>query len=257
MTVYFIGAGPGAVDLLTVRGLRLLQRCPVCLYAGSLVTEDIIALAPKNAKMINTASLTLDEIITLLVTTQDQDVARLHSGDPSLFSAITEQIHHLERLKIPYEIVPGVPAYAAAAAALKSALTVPEISQTIILTRIQGNATSLPYHQTLKTYAQTRATLAIHLSIRFLKQIVTTLTPFYGENCPVYVVYRVSCPDQHIILGTLADIVEKVRPYKITRTALIFVGWVFQPHFAPNSALYNPKHPHIFRPKTKLSKNET
>ena len=251
MTVHFIGAGPGAPDLITVRGLRLIERCPVCLYAGSLVPHAILAAAPPGARLIDTAPLTLDEIIGHMegAAADGQDVARVHSGDPSLYGAIAEQMRRLDALEIGYEIVPGVPAYAAAAALLKTELTLPEISQTVILTRTAGKASPMPAGEDLKTLGAAGATLAIHLSVRNIHLVVADLSPIYGTDCPVVVVYRVGWPDQQVIRGTLADIKAKVKARKITRTALIFVGRVFDKQDFVDSRLYHADHRHILRPK--------
>ncbi|MEO3431051.1 precorrin-4 C(11)-methyltransferase [Pelagibius sp. CAU 1746] len=251
MTVYFIGAGPGAPDLITLRGRDLIARCPVVLYAGSLVPEEVVAFAPEGATVKDTAPMTLDEILAEIEEAQaaGQDVARVHSGDPSLYGAIAEQIRRLRKLEIPFEIVPGVPAYAAAAAALESELTLPEVSQTVILTRTTMKASAMPEGEDLATLGKSGATLAIHLSIRNLKHVETELTPHYGADCPVAVVYRASWPDQQIIRGTLADIRGKVRAAKITRTALILVGRVLGETDFIDSKLYDPKHVHVLRPK--------
>lgn len=251
MTVYFIGAGPGAPDLITLRGRDLIARCPVVLYAGSLVPAEVVGFAGPDALVMDTASMTLDEILHQIVEADavGQDVARVHSGDPSLYGAIAEQIRRLRAAEIPFEIVPGVPAYAAAAAALESELTLPGISQTLILTRTAMKASAMPEGEDLATLAQSGATLAIHLSIRNLKHIEAELTPFYGADCPVAVVYRASWPDQQIIRGTLADIRQKVRAAKITRTALILVGRVLATSDFSDSRLYDPDHVHVLRPK--------
>ena len=251
MTVYFIGAGPGAPDLITLRGRDLIARCPVVLYAGSLVPAEVVGFAGPDALVMDTAPMTLDEILHQIVEADavGQDVARVHSGDPSLYGAIAEQIRRLRTAEIPFEIVPGVPAYAAAAAALESELTLPEISQTLILTRTAMKASAMPEGEDLATLAQSGATLAIHLSIRNLKHIEAELTPFYGADCPVAVVYRASWPDQQIIRGTLADIRQKVRAAKITRTALILVGRVLATSDFSDSRLYDPDHVHVLRPK--------
>jgi precorrin-4/cobalt-precorrin-4 C11-methyltransferase len=251
MTVYFIGAGPGAPDLITLRGRDLIARCPVVLYAGSLVQEEVVAFAPEDARVIDTAPMNLDEILVEIEAAHKagQDVARVHSGDPSLYGAIAEQIRRLRKLEIPFEIVPGVPAYAAAAAALESELTLPEISQTLILTRTTMKASAMPEGEDLATLGKSGATLAIHLSIRNLKHIEAELTPHYGADCPVAVVYRASWPDQQIIRGTLADIRQKVRASKITRTALILVGRVLGETDFIDSKLYDPDHVHVLRPK--------
>ncbi len=256
MTVYFIGAGPGAPDLITVRGQRLIERCPVCLYAGSLVPSDIVAAAPPGATVLDTAPMTLDEIIAHMVDADGKgaDVARVHSGDPSIYGAIGEQMRQLVARDIPYEVVPGVPSFAAAAAALGRELTLPGVAQTIILTRTSVRASDMPPGEELATLAQSRATLAIHLSINNLVPVVRALTPHYGLDCPAVVAYRVSWPDQRIIQGTLADIRDKVKPFAITRTALILVGQALAADFDAadafaNSQLYDPGHHHVLRPR--------
>ena len=252
MTVHFIGAGPGDPDLITLRGQKLIQSCPLCLYAGSLVPPAVVACAPDGARVLDTASMTLDEILTEITAAHAQgwDVARVHSGDPSLYGAIAEQIRRLKALNIPYEITPGVPAYAAAAAALGRELTLPEVAQTLILTRTAMKSTDMPPGEDLATLGRSGATLAIHLSIRNLLTIERELTPFYGADCPVIVAYRVGWPDQMFIHGTLADIRDKVRAEKITRTALIFVGRALAENTeAPvDSALYDAGHVHVLRP---------
>ena len=253
MTVHFIGAGPGAPDLITVRGRDLIARCPVCLYAGSLVPTEVIAFAPDGARVIDTAPMTLDEIIAEIETADGcgDDVARVHSGDPSLYGAIAEQMRRLRALDIAYDITPGVPAFAAAAAALGTELTLPGIAQTVILTRTAMKASSMPEGEELATLAQSGATLAIHLSVCNLRKVTAELAPYYGADCPVAVAYRVSWPDEHIIRGTLADIREKVRAAKITRTALILVGRVLDEDAFADSALYDPGHVHVLRPRRK------
>ena len=253
MSVYFIGAGPGAPDLITVRGLRLIERCPLCLYAGSLVPKAIVEAAPQDAIVKDTAPMNLDEIMEDIEAAHErgEDIARVHSGDPSLYGALAEQIRRLEALDIPFEIVPGVAAYAAAAAELKMELTLPEIAQSVIVTRTAGKASGMPEGEDLDTFGRSGATLAIHLSIRNLKHIEETLTPHYGADCPVVVIYRVSWPDQKIIRGTLSDIRGKVRAAKITRTALIFVGRVFEQHNFKDSALYDAAFSHVLRNKGK------
>lgn len=251
MTVHFIGAGPGAPDLITLRGRDLIAACPVVLYAGSLVPEEVIAWASSDAHVRDTAPMTLDEIIEEIVVADQagQDVARVHSGDPSLYGAIAEQIRRLEALGIAFDITPGVPAYAAAAAALGCELTLPEVSQTIILTRTAMKASAMPDGEELETLGRSGATLAIHLSVRNLKHVSESLIPHYGAECPVAVVYRASWPDQVILRGTLADIREKVRAAKITRTALILVGRVLDESVFSDSRLYAPDHVHVLRPK--------
>ena len=226
MKVYFIGAGPGAADLITLRGQRLIERCPVCLYAGSLVPQAIVESAPTDARVIDTAPLNLDEIIAEIVLGHkaDQDVARVHSGDPSIYGAVAEQMRRLDKLGIAYEVVPGVPAFAAAAATICQELTIPEVAQTIILTRTSMKSSGMPTGEDLATLGASGATLAIHLSVRNLRHVEEQLTPLYGADCPVVVAYRVSWPDEEIIRGTLSDIREKVRAAKLTRTALVLVG---------------------------------
>ena len=251
MTVHVIGAGPGAPDLITVRGRDLIARAPVVLYAGSLVPEAVVAHAPKGARVLDTAAMTLDEIMAEIEAAHaaGRDVARVHSGDPSLFGAIGEQIRRLEALGIDYTITPGVPAFAAAAAALGRELTLPEVSQTVILTRTAMKASAMPAGEDLARLGASGATLAIHLSVRNLRQVVADLTPHYGADCPAAVVYRASWPDQKIVRGTLADIRDKVRAAKITRTALILVGPVLDDADFSDSKLYDPAHVHLLRPK--------
>lgn len=251
MRVYFIGAGPGDPDLLTLKAAEVIGRCPVCLYAGSLVPEAVVARAPEGALVRDTAPMTLEETHAeiLAARARGEDVARVHSGDPSLYGAIAEQIRRLKADGIAYEIIPGVPAYAAAAAALGQELTVPEVAQSIVLTRVSMKSTSMPEHETLENFARARTTLAIHLGIRNLREIVRILEPHYGADCPVVVGYRVSWPDQLFIRGTLADIQGKVRAEKITRTALIMVGPVLGGiRDFRDSALYDPEMPHVLRP---------
>ena len=249
MTVHFIGAGPGAPDLITVRGLGLIQRAPVVLYAGSLVPREIVAAARSDARVIDTSALTLDAIVAEIAAANScgDDVARVHSGDPSLYGAIAEQMRRLDALSIPYEVVPGVPAYAAAAAALKLELTLPEIAQTVILTRTAVRATDMPPGEDLATLAASRATLAIHLSINNLASVVRTLAPIYGADCPVVVAYRVSWPDQQLLRGTLETIRAQVKAAGFTRTALILVGRVLDAANFRDSALYDPAHSHVLR----------
>jgi precorrin-4/cobalt-precorrin-4 C11-methyltransferase len=252
MKVYLIGAGPGDPELITVRGLRLIERCQVCLYAGSLVPAAVVEAAPAEAHVVDTASLTLDDIMAEIEAAhaQDKDVARVHSGDPSLYGAIAEQIRRLKALGIEYEIVPGVSAYAAAAAALGIELTVPEVTQSLILTRTAMKSSAMPPGEELTSLGKTGATLAIHLSVRNLRQIERDLIPLYGDDCPVIVAYRVGWPDEAYIHGTLADIRKKVQAEKITRTALIFVGrGLVQDDNFRDSALYDAAHTHVLRPK--------
>lgn len=254
MTVFFIGAGPGDPELLTLKARRIIGECPVCLYAGSLVPEEVVACAPKGARVFDTAPMTLDDTHgeILAAHKRGENVARVHSGDPSLYGAIAEQIRRLKADGIDYQIIPGVPAYAAAAAALGQELTIPEVAQSIILTRMSMKSTSMPAGETLENFGRTGATLAIHLGIRALREIERQLAPFYGADCPVAVVYRVGWPDQAIIRGTLSDIHAKVREAKITRTALVLVGPALSDnHGFPDSALYDAAKPHFLRPRVK------
>src|SRR6195952_2207748 len=238
MTVYFIGAGPGDPELITVKGQRLVRACPVILYAGSLVPEAVLN-GHRAEICVNTADLHLDEIIALLESAhaKGQDVARVHSGDPSLYGAIGEQIRRLKALAIPYEIVPGVTAAAASAASLGCELTLPGISQTVILTRF-ASKTSMPDGEQLADLARHRATMAIHLGVRHIERIVSDLIPHYGAECPVAVVFRASWPDEEKVLGTLADIATKVHDKGIERTALIIVGYVLNAEGFTDSSLY-------------------
>ena len=251
MTVHFIGAGPGAPDLITLRGLRLIEQCPVCLYAGSLVPRDIVSAAPPGARVIDTSSLTLDEIIAEIeIAHRDGlDIARVHSGDPSLYGAIAEQMRRLDALGIPYDVTPGVLAFAAAAAALRRELTLPSIAQTVVLTRTATRSSEMPEQESLDRFAATGATLAIHLSIANLARVVRDLMPFYGSTCPVVVAYRVSWPDEQLIRGTLADIRDEVKRAGITRTALILVGPALAGEGASESKLYAAEHYHVYRPR--------
>lgn len=238
MTVYFIGAGPGDPELITVKGQRLVRRCPVILYAGSLVPAAVLD-GHRAELVVNTAELDLDEIVALLARAhgKGQDVARVHSGDPSLYGAIGEQIRRLAALGIPYEIVPGVTATAACAAALGVELTLPGVAQTVILTRYAGK-TTMPAGESLASLAAHRATLAIHLGVRHLARIVADVLPHYGADCPIAVIYRASWPDEARVTGTLADIVDKVSGRSIERTALILIGRVLSTEGFDESTLY-------------------
>ncbi len=254
MTVFFIGAGPGDPELLTLKARRIIGECPVCLYAGSLVPEEVVACAPEGARVLDTAPMTLEDTHGEILAAHErgENVARVHSGDPSLYGAIAEQIRRLKADGIDYQIIPGVPAYAAAAAALGQELTIPEVAQSIVLTRMSMKSTSMPAGETLENFGRTGATLAIHLGIRALREIERQLSPFYGSDCPVAVVYRVGWPDQTIIRGTLSDIQAKVREVKITRTALVLVGPALSDnHGFPDSALYDAAKPHVLRPRVK------
>lgn len=252
MTVFFVGAGPGDPELLTRKAERVISSCPVCLFAGSLVPEAVVAIAPDGAVVKDTAPMTLDETHAeiLVANGRGQDVARVHSGDPSLYGAIAEQIRLLRRDGIDFEIIPGVSAYAAAAAALGQELTIPEIAQSIVLTRVSMKSTSMPAGETLENFARTGATLAIHLGVRNLREIERQLIPFYGADCPAVIAYRVSWPDEILIRGTLSDIRKQARDHKITRTALILVGPALRDSIEfRNSALYDAGIPHLLRPK--------
>jgi len=251
LTVHFIGAGPGAPDLITVRGLRLIEASPVCLYAGSLVPREVVVAAPEGARVIDTAPLTLDEIIMEMARAHaaGQDVARVHSGDISLYGAVAEQMRRLDALGIPYDLTPGVPSFAAAAAALGCELTLPEVAQTVILTRSAVRASAMPEREDLALFAQSGATLVIHLSINNLAPILRQLVPHYGADCAAAVVYRVSWPDEKIIRGTLATLREQVKAAGITRTALILVGRVLGETSFSDSRLYAPGHHHVLRPR--------
>ena len=254
MTVYFIGAGPGDPELITVKALNLIKRCPMILYAGSLVPEEILSSAKADAEIIDSASLALPEIIEHLktATSQGKDVARVHSGDPSIYGAIGEQMRQLDALGIDYEVIPGVTAASASAAWLKKEFTLSGITQTVIYTRY-GAKTPMPEKESLSALAQHGATLAIHLGISHIHKIVDELIPHYGADCPVAVCYRTSWPEQDKVEGTLADIVKKVREKKITRTALILVGQVLNPEAFNDSYLYATDKAHIYRPKVKPS----
>ncbi|MBB4144843.1 precorrin-4 C(11)-methyltransferase [Rhizobium rhizoryzae] len=249
MTVHFIGAGPGAADLITVRGRDLIARCPVCLFAGSIVPRELLDYCPEGARIVDTASLSLDEIEAEYLAAQEagQDVARLHSGDLSVWSAVAEQMRRLDRLGIDYTLTPGVPSFAAAAAALKRELTIPEVAQSLILTRVSGRASKMPERENLANFAATGATLAIHLAIHALEKIVTELTPYYGADCPVAIVVKATWPDEKILRGTLSTIAAQVAAEPIERTALIFVGPGLQAEDFRESALYSTDYVRRFR----------
>ncbi|MFC8914194.1 precorrin-4 C(11)-methyltransferase [Streptomyces sp. NPDC047821] len=243
MTVYFIGAGPGAADLITVRGARTLASCRVCLYAGSLVPRELLAECPPDARLVDTARMDLDAITAELVRAHEEghDVARLHSGDPSVFSAVAEQMRRLDAAGIPYEVVPGVPAFAAAAASLKRELTVPTVGQTVILTRIAEQATAMPEGEDLATLGRSGALLVLHLAARYVDRVVAELTPHYGADCPAAVVAMASRPDEVILRGTLADIAAATKEAGITRTAVILVGRTLAATQFRDSHLYSPE----------------
>ena len=254
MTVHFIGAGPGAPDLLTLRGRDLIARCQVCLYAGSLVPKAILQHCPKDAHIVNTAPLDLNAIIDecRIAHEAGKDVARLHSGDLSIWSAMGEQIKRLRAEAIPVSVTPGVPAFAAAAAALGMELTHPGLAQSLVLTRTPGRASSMPDRETLQNFAASGATLAIHLSIHRLDHVVEELTPFYGEDCPAAVVYRASWPEEKILKATLSTI-EAAMTCGIERTALILVGPALGSEQAGESALYALGYDRRFRPQSAAS----
>jgi precorrin-4/cobalt-precorrin-4 C11-methyltransferase len=249
MKVHFIGAGPGAPDLITLRGRDILARCPVCLYAGSLVPKELLAHCPPGARIVDTAPMTLDEIAAefLRACESDQDVARLHSGDLSIWSAMGEQLRRLDALGIAYDVTPGVPAFAAASAALQRELTLPEVAQSLVLTRTSGRASSMPEKEKLATFASTGATLAIHLSIHVLEKVVAELTPFYGPDCPIALVFRASWPDERIVQATLSTIIAAAAQSPMERTALILVGPALGAQDFRESALYDPEYRRRYR----------
>ncbi|MFI1828226.1 precorrin-4 C(11)-methyltransferase [Streptomyces sp. NPDC020412] len=243
MTVYFIGAGPGAADLITVRGARTLASCRVCLYAGSLVPQELLAECPPDARLVDTSQLDLDAITAELTRAHEEghDVARLHSGDPSVFGAVAEQMRRLDAAGVPYEVVPGVPAFAAAAAALKRELTVPTVGQTVILTRIAQQATAMPEGEDLATLGRSRALIVVHLAARYVDRVVDELLPHYGADCPAAVVAYASRPNELIIRGTLDEIAGKVKEAGVVRTAVIMVGRTLGAEHFRDSHLYSPE----------------
>ncbi|MEM6938986.1 MAG: precorrin-4 C(11)-methyltransferase [Pseudomonadota bacterium] len=250
MTVHFIGAGPGAADLITLRARDLIAACPVCLYAGSLVPEAVLAFCPADARIVNTARLSLDEIMVEIETAHAAglDIARLHSGDLSIWSAMGEQLRRLNKKGIPFDVTPGVPAFAAAAAALETELTLPGVAQSVVLTRTSGRASAMPDGETLANFARTGATLAIHLSIHVLQDVVVELLPFYGASCPVAVVWRASWPDQRVVRATLATL-ETSMSEEMARTALILVGPALDATDFDESRLYAQDYDRRFRPQ--------
>jgi precorrin-4/cobalt-precorrin-4 C11-methyltransferase len=241
VTVHFIGAGPGAADLITVRAQRLIARCPVCLYAGALVPPEVLAHAPAGARLVDTRDLDLEAIVAELAVAHQrgQDVARLQSGDLSIYSAVAEQARRLDALGIPWELTPGVPAFAAAAAALRRELTVPEVAQTVILTRHSANASAMPAGESLEALAAHHATLVIHLGAQAIEMIARTLSAAYGVGCPVAVVARASRPDELILRGTLGDIALRVREAGVRRTATIICGPALAAEGFRDSHLYS------------------
>ena len=248
MTVHFIGAGPGAPDLLTLRGRDLIAASPVCLYAGSLIPEEMLQHCPDGARIINTAPMSLDGIIAEIVAAHAQglNVARLHSGDLSVWSAMGEQLRRLRALGIPYDITPGVPSFAAGAAALGAELTLPGIAQSVVLTRTSGRASPMPSAETLAAFGATGATLAIHLSIHRLEAVAAELGPYYGMDCPAAVVWRASWPDQRIVRGTLGSIAADMGE-TMERTALILVGRTLAAEGFDESRLYAADYARRFR----------
>ena len=250
MTVHFIGAGPGAADLLTLRGRDLLARCPVCLYAGSIVPREMLGHCGAGARLVDTAALSLDEIEAECVAADGlgQDVARLHSGDLSIYSAVGEQVRRLRARGIAVSMTPGVPAFAAAASLLGRELTLPEVAQSVVLTRVSGRASAMPAGESLAAFAATGATLAVHLAVHALPRIVAELAPVLGEDCPVAVVERASWADERVARGVLGDIAAKVAAAGMERTALVIVGRVLSGELARESALYDPGYRRRFRP---------
>jgi precorrin-4/cobalt-precorrin-4 C11-methyltransferase len=249
MTVHFIGAGPGAADLLTLRGRDLIAACPVCLYAGSLVPSEMLAHCPPGARIVNTASLSLDDIMAEIAAAHalNKDVARLHSGDLSIWSAMGEQLRRLRALGIPYSVTPGVPAFSAAAAALEAELTLPGLAQSVVLTRTSGRASAMPEGERLAAFALTGAVLAIHLSMHLLDQVIAELTPHYGGDCPVAVVWRASWPDQRIVRATLGTL-DSSLSNELERTALILVGRTLGAQDFDDSRLYAADYDRRYRP---------
>ena len=249
MSVHFIGAGPGAADLITLRGAKLLAACPVCLYAGSIVAPELLEHCGPGARLVDTAPMSLDEIEAEYVAAHaaGQDVARLHSGDLSVWSAVAEQIRRLEKHNIPYTMTPGVPSFAAAAAALGRELTIPEVAQSLVLTRISGRASKMPPGETLAGFGRTGPTLAIHLAIHAIDQIIEELTPLYGGECPVAIVFRASWPEERIIRGTLADIAERLAAEPVERSAIVFVGPSLGAENFRESSLYDAYYQRRFR----------
>lgn len=254
MSVHFIGAGPGAADLITVRGRDLLANCPVCLYAGSIVPAEMLDWCPPGARLVDTAPMSLDEIEAEYIKAHQagEDVARLHSGDLSVWSAVAEQMRRLDRLNIPYTLTPGVPSFAAAAAALGRELTIPGEAQSLVLTRLSGRASPMPEGETLAAFGATGATIAIHLAIHSLDRVVAELTPLYGADCPVAIVAHASWPNQKILRGTLADIAERFAEDSVERTAIIFVGRGLGASQFRESALYDPDYQRRFRGRDRL-----
>ena len=255
MTVHFIGAGPGAPDLLTLRGRNIIASCPVCLYAGSLVPKAVLEHCPDGARIVNTAPMDLDAIIEEIraAHAEGHDIARLHSGDLSVWSAMGEQLRRLKAEGIPFTVTPGVPSFSAAAAALGAELTLPGVAQSVVLTRTSGRASSMPDGESLENFGRTGATLAIHLSIGNMEKVVSELVPHYGADCPVAIVFRASWPDERIIYATLQTIEAALEP-DITRTALILVGPALKAEGFAESCLYSPDYDRRYRPQSAESR---
>ncbi len=249
MTVHFIGAGPGAADLITVRGRDLITACPVCLYAGSIMSAELLQYCPPDARIVDTAPMSLEEIEAEYAAAHaaGKDVARLHSGDLPWWSAVAEEIRRLEKRSIPYPLTPGVPSFAAAAAALGRELTIPEVAQSLVLTRVSGRASKMPPGETLAGFGRTGATLAIHLAIHAIDEIVAELSPLYGADCPVAVVFRASWPEQRVVRGTLADIEGRLAENPIERSAIVFVGRGLAAESFRESSLYDAYYQRRFR----------
>jgi len=249
MTIHFIGAGPGAADLITIRGRDLLSRCPVCLYAGSVVPQELLTHCPTGARLIDTAPMTLDQIEAEFVKAHaaGEDVARLHSGDLSIYSAVAEQTRRLDRLAIPYTLTPGVPAFSAASALLQRELTVPGVAQSVVLTRVSGRASAMPESEKLATFASTGATLAIHLAIHAIDKVSAELLPHYGADCPVALIMRATWPDEKVIKGTLGTIQTQLAREPMERTALILVGKALGSEDFIESSLYSTEYRRRFR----------
>ncbi|TGJ98429.1 precorrin-4 C(11)-methyltransferase [Leptospira langatensis] len=257
MKVYIIGAGPGDPELITLKGARLIETCPIILYTGSLVPVRVLERAGQNATVLDSSKMTLEEIISIMKDAyeKDQDVARVHTGDPSIFGSTAEQMRKLDELRIPYEIVPGVSSFTAAAAMLGKELTLPEVSQSVVITRAEGR-TPMPEKERISVFASTGATLVFFLSVLHIRKLVEELTPHYGANCPVAVVQRATWPEQKIITGILEDITTKVKDAKITSTAIIFVGKVLDCHDFADSRLYASDFSHKFRKSKKEKRSE-
>ena len=245
MTVHFIGAGPGAADLLTLRAVRLLQESPICLYAGTYIDDEVFSHCGPETELIDTAYLNLDAITATLVAAHDagHDVARLCSGDPSIYSAIAEQTRRLDAAGVPWDLTPGVPAYAATAALIGRELTVPEVAQSVVLTRAQKDSTKMPPGETLAAFAATNATLVLHLAIRHTRRLADELSAHYGANCPVVVGSQVTQPEELNLRGTLADIADQVEAAGLTQAAVIIVGWALSAEDFVESHLYSSRPP--------------